>query len=179
MPNIGALLKQEITRLARREVRAQVQATKKASTQYRRHIAALRRQVATLERQVALVRRQPASAAATALREPTQKIRFVAKGLKSQRARLGLSAADFGRLVGVSAQSIYNWEQGHATPRAGQLAVLAARRGIGKREALQMLAEQAGSQSGAKKSGAKKSGAKKSGAKKSGAKKTGAAKQKR
>ena len=42
MPNIAALLKQEITRLARREVRAQVQATKKASTQYRRHIAALR-----------------------------------------------------------------------------------------------------------------------------------------
>lgn len=139
MPNIGAMLKQEITRLARREVRVQVQATKKASTQYRRHIAALRRQVTALERQLALVRRRGAVSAPPTTGEGPQKIRFVAKGLKSQRARLGLSAADFGRLVGVSAQSIYNWEQGHATPRAGQLAILAARRGIGKREALKLL----------------------------------------
>lgn len=144
MPNIGAMLKQEITRLARREVRAQVHATKKASTQYRRHIAALRRQVTALERQLALVRRRVSAAApAASASEPAQKVRFVAKGLKSQRARLGLSAADFGRLVGVSAQSIYNWEQGHATPRAGQLAALAARRGIGKREALKLLEEPA------------------------------------
>ena len=142
MPNIGAMLKQEITRLARREIRAQTQATKKASTQYRRHIAALRRQVATLERQLALVRRRVGAAApAAASADSAQKVRFVAKGLKSQRARLGLSAADYGRLVGVSAQSIYNWEQGHATPRAGQLAVLAARRGIGKREAMNLLAQ--------------------------------------
>jgi DNA-binding XRE family transcriptional regulator len=139
MPNIGAMLKQEITRLARREVRVQVQATKKASTQYRRHIAALRRQVTALERQLAILRRRGSAAAPPATGDTPQKIRFVAKGLKSQRARLGLSAADFGRLVGVSAQSIYNWEQGHATPRAGQLAILAARRGIGKREALKLL----------------------------------------
>ena len=139
MPNIGAMLKQEITRLARREVRVQVQATKKASTQYRRHIAALRRQVTALERQLAILRRRGSATAPAATGDAPQKIRFVAKGLKSQRARLGLSAADFGRLVGVSGQSIYNWEQGHASPRAGQLAILAARRGIGKREALKLL----------------------------------------
>lgn len=144
MPNIGALLKQEIARLARREVRAQVQATKKASTQSRRHIAALRRQVGLLERRVALLqRRAPDEAATVSARTPAQKMRFVAKGLKSQRARLGLSAADFGRLVGVSAQSVYNWEQGHAVPRAEQLAMIASRRGIGKREA-QRLLEQIG-----------------------------------
>jgi hypothetical protein len=39
------------------------------------------------------------------------KVRFVADGLKSQRSRLGLSAADYGRLVGVSAQSVYNWNK--------------------------------------------------------------------
>ena len=61
--------------------------------------------------------------------------RFVAKGLRSQRARLGLSAADYGRLVGVSAQSIYNWEQASAIPRDEQLVALAALRGIAKREA--------------------------------------------
>jgi DNA-binding XRE family transcriptional regulator len=143
MPNIGAMLKQEITRLARREVRVQVQATKKASTQYRRHIAALRRQVTALEQQLATLRRRGTTSAPPANGGEPSKIRFVAKGLKSQRARLGLSAADFGRLVGVSAQSIYNWEQGNATPRAGQLAILAARRGLGKREALKLLEQPA------------------------------------
>jgi hypothetical protein len=90
MPNIGAMLKQEITRLARREVRVQVQATKKASTQYRRHIAALRRQVTALERQLATLRRRGTTTAPAATGDAPQKIRFVAKGLKSQRARLGL-----------------------------------------------------------------------------------------
>ena len=58
MPNIGALLKQEITRLSRREIRSQVQATKKASSQYRRHIAALKRDVAVLQRQMAVLQRR-------------------------------------------------------------------------------------------------------------------------
>ena len=147
MPNIGALLKQEIARLARREVRAQVQATKKASTQYRRHIAALRRQIGTLERQVALLqRRVPDKAAAAPAGGPVQKMRFVAKGLKSQRARLGLSAADFGRLVGVSAQSVYNWESGKVRPRPDQITKLAQLRKVGKRQVMAFLAQQASSQ---------------------------------
>ena len=136
MANIGTMLKQEISRLARREIRGQVQAVKKASVQYRRHIAALRRQVAALERQVAgfLRRTLPRPSAATNGPTPS-KIHFVPTGLRAQRGRLGLSAADYGRLAGVSAQSIYNWEQGHAKPRAEQLAALAALRPIGKREA--------------------------------------------
>jgi DNA-binding transcriptional regulator YiaG len=136
MPNIGTLLKQEITRLSRREIRGQVQTTKKASSQYRRQIAALKRQVATLERQMALLQRRVLGASPAAANGSTnQKVRFVAKGLKSHRNRLGLSATDYGRLVGVSAQSVYNWEQGHASPRAEQVKMIATLRGIGKREA--------------------------------------------
>jgi len=36
--------------------------------------------------------------------------------------------------VGVSAQTIYNWETGTSRPRAEQLAVIAAVRKMGKRE---------------------------------------------
>jgi DNA-binding transcriptional regulator YiaG len=142
MPNIGALLKQEIARLSRREIRGQVETTKKASAQHRRHIAALKRQVGTLERQMALLQRRVLDTpAAPKGNSATQKVRFVAKGLKSQRNRLGISAADYGRLVGVSAQSVYNWEQGHASPRAEQLRMIAALRGIGKRDAQARLAQ--------------------------------------
>ena len=140
MPNIGALLKQEITRLSRREIRGEVQATRKASAQFRKHIAALRRQVEILERQVALIQRRVlATPSVVKSNSALRNVRFVAKGLKSQRIRLGLSAADYGSLVGVSAQSIYNWEQGHASPRPAQLKVIAALRGLGKRDARERL----------------------------------------
>ena len=66
MPNIGAVLKQEIARLSRREIRGQVEATRKASAQYRRHIATLRRQIATLERQMALLQRRVGNGSAAA-----------------------------------------------------------------------------------------------------------------
>ena len=136
MANIGTMLKQEISRLARREIRGQVEAVKKASAQYRRHIAALKRQVAKLEQQLgALLRRTLPRPSGGTDRPMPSNVRFVPKGLRAQRGRLGLSAADYGRLAGVSAQSIYNWEQGHAKPRAEQLAALAALRSIGKREA--------------------------------------------
>ncbi len=135
MPNIGTLLRDEITRLSRRALHSEVGATKKATAQHRRHIAALKRQVAQLERQVMLLARgQPQLTPAAAVQSNAKRVRFVAKGLRSQRERLGLSATDFGRLVGVSAQSIYNWEHESTRPRAEQAAMLAALRSFGKRE---------------------------------------------
>lgn len=141
MPNIGVVFKQEISRLSRREVRGEVAAMRKATAQHRRHIAALKRQVAKLERTVGLLSgkvlatpRATAGAAASTGADG-KPVRFVAKGLRSLRKRLGLSADEFGRLVGVTSQSIYNWERQAATPRAAQVAVLASLRTIGKREA--------------------------------------------
>ena len=137
MPNVGAVIREEITRLSRRETRSQVETTKKATVQHRHEIATLKRQYALLERQVALLSRKVlgAPAATTPASPPGKKVRFVAKGLRSQRERLGLSQPDFGKLVGVSAQTIYNWEHEAARPRAEQLAKIAALRGMGKREA--------------------------------------------
>ena len=136
MSNIGTVLKAEITRLSRKEVRSQVDPTRKATALHRRDIAALKRQVASLERQVTVLLRKTASTRSEVSVEATAKpIRFSAKRLQSQRSRLGLSAIDFGRLLGVSAQTIYNWEHEVARPRVEQLGKLAAMRGIGKREA--------------------------------------------
>ena len=103
---------------------------------HRHEIAALKRQVASLERQVTLLLRKNANSRPEASRETAARpIRFSAKRLQAQRSRLGLSAIDFGRLLGVSAQTIYNWEHEVARPRAEQLGKLAALRGVGKREA--------------------------------------------
>ena len=101
MPNIGSVLREEISRLSRKESRGQIEQTKKATTMHRRDIAMLKRRLAQLERQVALLaRKTPVATAAFATKRP---VRFAAKGLRAQRNRLRLSQADFGKLLGVSA----------------------------------------------------------------------------
>jgi len=135
MSNIASLLKAEISRISRREIRAQVQPLRKASAAYRREIAALKREVQNLRRQVSLVAKQTAKPAEAKVAEgSTQPLRFVAKGLRSLRARLGLAAPDLARLLGVSDQSIYNWELKKTVPRKEQLIAIAAIRSLGKRE---------------------------------------------
>ena len=122
-----------MTRLARKELRTQIEPLRKANSSYRRDIASLKREVATLQRQVAVSNRAQAKVArADPHPKPT---RFVAKGLRSLRARLGLSATDFGKLAGASGQSIYNWESGKAVPRRTQTTVLSGLRGLSKKEA--------------------------------------------
>lgn len=135
MSELGAVLKNEITRLARKEIRTQVEPLKKANSAYRRDIAELKRQIAQLARQAKVTVRSTRAAPAAETDGESTNTRFVAKGLRSLRTRLGLSAGDFGTLAGVSGQSIYNWESGKAVPRKSQLASLAALRSLGKREA--------------------------------------------
>jgi DNA-binding transcriptional regulator YiaG len=144
MPNIAAVLKDEIARIARKEARAQTAEFKKASAQYRAHIAALRRRIDELEREVKRVNKASTRSSVDAAGEddasgPSR--RFSAARLAAQRRKLGLSAADFAALIGVSGQSVYKWEHGEARPRARQLEAIAALRGIGKREAAARLAQ--------------------------------------
>ncbi len=62
-------------------------------------------------------------------------VRYSAKRFQSNRKRLGLSAADYGKLIGVSAQTVYHWESGKARPRKQWMAAYAALRTVGKKEA--------------------------------------------
>ena len=142
MPNIASILKAEISRVARKEVRAEVLTLKKAVGAHRKDIAALKQRAQSLEQalrrfgrsQRAAPEPAPADDASSGLR------RFSPKGLLSLRSRLGLSAAECGVLVGASSQSIYNWEQGKARPSAKHLPSIAALRLMGKREAAAKLA---------------------------------------
>ena len=138
MPNLSSVIKSEITRLARKEIKSAVEPIRKANSEHRRQIAELKRQIASLQRGLRNSPRELKRGVEVA-EEPKLKARFVPKGLKSLRARLGLSASDFGLLVGVSGQSVYNWEAGKSVPRGAQRAALAAARGLGKREAAERL----------------------------------------
>lgn len=141
MANIASLLKQEIQRVSRRQIRGETQAVRRATAQYRRDIASLKRHIASLQKTVAFLAAQEKKRVALTpvVAEPAEKIRFRIDGLRSHRARLGLSAEEYGKLAGVSGQTVYLWEQGKTRPRREQLAKVVALRGLGKREALQRL----------------------------------------
>lgn len=134
MPNFASALKDEILRLARKEVRSEIDSLKKASAQYRASIAALKRQVAALEKQQARIEKKgPKKETIEVEDEASTKFRFSAKRFVAQRQKLGISAGDMGSLVGVSAQTVYNWEAEKSRPRPQQLAAIAAVRAMGKR----------------------------------------------
>jgi DNA-binding transcriptional regulator YiaG len=141
MTNNASLLKNEISRVARKEVRAETASLKKSVSTYRAEIAALKRRAQALELELRRLSKAQAKAVPVEVQaQPAQTIRFTAKGLASQRRKLGLSAQDIGFLVGASGQSIYNWEEGKARPRAKHLPALAALRTLGKKEAAARLA---------------------------------------
>ncbi|MEO5670132.1 MAG: helix-turn-helix domain-containing protein [Ramlibacter sp.] len=142
MPNIGTVLKSEISRVSRKEVRGETQGLKKSVAQYRSQIADLKRRMQALERQVSRLGKVTSKTAGVDVEaEPERQIRFSAKSLLAQRRRLGLSAAALARLLDVSALSVYKWESGNTRPRAKQIEAIAALRSMGKREAAQRLEE--------------------------------------
>lgn len=141
MSSFAATLKSEIARISRKEGRSQTGHLQRASAQYRRDIAALKRQVARLVRQVAFLEGQERERVAKPELSGAKadKVRFSPIWLKKHREKLNLSAGDYGKLVGASAQSVYFWESGKTQPRKAQIAALAAVRGLGKREVQQRL----------------------------------------
>jgi len=141
MPNLASVIKEEIQRLARKEVKSQTGSTKQAVAQYRREIANLKRQVREQQQKIAFLETQEKKRLATPQvgDDTPEGARFSARSVRAQRERIGLSAANYAKLVGVSPLTIYNWELGKTRPRKEQLAALVALRGIGKREAIKRL----------------------------------------
>ena len=162
MANLANALKEEIGRIARKEIRQQTAGTAKSVAQGERDIAALKRQIEDLQGRLSSLRTQDAPkptagkkttskktatkkqdkepvGAASATGKQSSRARFSAKGLRAHRERIGLSADNYGKLIGVSGLSIYNWEQEKARPREGSIAALTTVRGIGKREAVKRL----------------------------------------
>lgn len=142
MSSYQSAFKSEVARLARKETKGALSALRTTVAQQRRDIAELKRVVATLTRRVDRAEKGASRRSATAAPAGDQTaIRFSPRWVKADRERLGLSARDYARLVGVAMLTIYNWEHGRSKPRARQLAQWGAVRKMGKREALKRLDE--------------------------------------
>lgn len=120
--------------LARKELKKEIEPIRKLVAAQRREIAALKKSLATGARHSPAPARPKAQV--DVANASDSRLRFIAKGFRTHRTRLGLSAEDMGVLIGVSGATVYNWEQGKSSPRQRQLPAIAAVRGIGKKAAL-------------------------------------------
>ena len=144
MPNIAQLLKDEISRLARKEVRAafaplqqQIRELKKTNRQQRETIDTLLRRVDQLQALTSSSTDKIPKAPAT---ETDRQIRLSGTSIKKHRKRLGLSQGELGQLLNVSTNTIVRWEQDKSKPRQAYRAGIAQLRKMGVREVKKLLA---------------------------------------
>ncbi len=128
-------LKSEIARIAKKEIRAETQQLKKSSAQYRSDIAALKRHIVALEATVKKLSKGQLKPVLKVDKESSTPLRFRASGFATLRKKLDLSAEQMGKLIGVTAQSVYHWEAEKSRPRASQLPAIAAARKLTKKDA--------------------------------------------
>lgn len=136
MSNFARHLKDEIARLARKEVKVQTLALSKTSAKFRKEIADLKKINNDLQKRIAVLERiNSTKLPQKAISDDTDKFRFVPKGFKTMRTKLGLSAAEIGLILDVSPLSVYNWEHGKSKPTRKNIPKIIELRGMGKKEA--------------------------------------------
>ena len=141
MPNMVQVLKEEIRRIARKEVKTQTAKLKRDVVKAKKTNVMLRRVVVQLKRDNELLmssekRRQGLPAAVAP--EDAKSARITTKGIRAMRRKLGLSQGDFGKLVGVSTVAVGLWEhkgKGALRMRDKTRVSILALRGLGAREA--------------------------------------------
>jgi DNA-binding transcriptional regulator YiaG len=148
MPNLSQILKAEIARLSRKEIRASVSPLRSSNFTLKRTVAELKKKIAILEsnsKRLAAMQSdiKEKTGESAAAQGADGKIRITSKTVKSLRNKLGLSQDSFASLLGVSGQSVYVMERkgGKLRLRGATLAKFTALRGIGKREALRRVEE--------------------------------------
>ena len=142
MSNLGTVLKEEIKRLARKEIRSAVGPVQKRLAEARRTVADLKRRLGAMEDVVERLKREADARRLEAARTGAgedKSARIGARSIRSQRKRLKLTREEFGRILGVSANTVYLWETGKVTPRGKSRAALVGVRDVGAREARRLL----------------------------------------
>ena len=156
MPDLTSILKQEIQRLARKEIKTAMDEARKRMVEQRKTITDLRRRIEILEKQNSKLAKRTAAVAAVAAPEVAAKERakaqmaeerggygprFTGEAIAKLRQKLKLTQAEFAKLADVSPQSVYQWERkgGKLRLRTATKAALVEMRTMGVREARRQL----------------------------------------
>ena len=144
MPSIATLLREEISKIARKEVQDQVSELKQTVREQREAIARLEKQIGPAKAKAAT--KPPAAKPAAKVRKASagdkrKQLRIAPNTIKKHRKRLKLSQAELGQLLNVSTNTVLRWEAGTSKPRSKHLPGLDQLRTISKRELKKQLGE--------------------------------------
>jgi DNA-binding transcriptional regulator YiaG len=145
MGKMEQTLKSEITRLARKEMRATYLPLARDVRRLKRAVSALRKTVAVLAKLRAELQAQRTAERArlAAAPEEVKVARLSPLLVKKLRKRLGITQGELATLVGVSTSAVGFWEYGKAKPEGHNREALVALRKLGRREVQGILAAKA------------------------------------
>jgi DNA-binding transcriptional regulator YiaG len=142
MGKLEGIIKDEIIRLAKRELRMKfvplrrdVRSLKITASQLKKSVLALQRVVS---QQVKQMGTKPVPEVTP---EDMKKARFSPRLIKSLRKHLGVSQRDMAKLAGVTAGAVFLWEKGKFEPKDDKKKILVGLRKLGRQNAKKLLAE--------------------------------------
>ena len=142
MGKLEGVMKEEIIRLAKREMkmkfvplRRDVRSLKVITSQLRKSVLGLQRLVSQQEKQMV------PKAIPEVTPEDMKKARFSPRLIKSLRKHLGVSQKEMAKLAGVTVGAIFQWEKGKFEPRDDKKKILVGLRKLGRREVRELLGE--------------------------------------
>ena len=144
MPDIAKAIREEISRIAHKEIRAATGQLHRDNVALKRTVRELTRRAAALESGTRRLRKLAATTQAKEAAVTPDEVgsaRITAKMIRALRARLGVSQVQFAKLAGVSPMAVYQWEhkKGQLSFRGGSKQKILRVRKLGKREAQERL----------------------------------------
>jgi len=144
MPNYASVLNDEIARIARKEIKAEVTPLTRRNLELRKKVSNQAKQIAALESKLAKFEKELGIEdiiPVTLSEEEVNKARVSPKYIANVRSKYELSRNDMAFLLDVNANSIYLWETGRANPRTDAKAKIIQLRDMGKRKVNELLNE--------------------------------------
>jgi DNA-binding transcriptional regulator YiaG len=143
MGKLEGIIKSEIVRLAKREMRKITVPLGKDVRLMKNTVSQLRKAVLILERFAARQESQfkKEKILLEATPEEVKVSRFSPRLIRSLRNHLGITQRELAILIGVTVGAIHQWESGIFVPRAQKKSALVALRKLGRREVRELLEE--------------------------------------
>lgn len=132
--DVAIVLKSEFIRLSKKIVRDEMASMRALLASQRKQSQLLKTRLDALEKRVTRVQKVTGKTELNNASAAVIKPRFDGDQLRALRERLDISQVELASLIGVSHNSIYNWETGGSQPREASLDALGKISKLGRRE---------------------------------------------
>ena len=144
MAKLESVIKSEIQRLAKHEVRSVYRPLRKEVWGMKLKLSNLIKNFTVLDRLAkGLTKTKSTESKLEATPEEVKAPRLTPERIRGLRKKLGISMRELGALTGTSLGAVQSWERGKFKPQGERKAALVALRKVRKRDVRKMLAEKA------------------------------------